>query len=60
MDQFVIDSWDKKEVSTILSALAAVDPRDLDYLESVLSDGGRGRFWKKVISDIRHVFEDNK
>lgn len=57
MKQFVIDSWGKDAVAGVLSALSAVENCDLDYLESKLDDGGRGRYWKSVIADLRKSFE---
>jgi hypothetical protein len=34
-------------------AMKAVDDQDWDYLKSKLGDGGRDRFWKEVIRDLR-------
>lgn len=31
----------------------AVDGQDWDYLFSVIPDGGRGRFWKAVLTEMR-------
>lgn len=52
----IIAAWDKAETAQILTALAAVDAQDLDYLQSCLNDSGMGQFWKAVIADLRPVF----
>ena len=54
--QKIIAAWNRDEVAVILSALSAVDEKDLDYLLSRLGDGGRDKFLASVISKIRPVF----
>jgi hypothetical protein len=31
----------------------AVDDRDWQYIASIIPDGGRGRFWKSVLAEMR-------
>ncbi len=31
----------------------AVDDQDWQYIASIIPDGGRGRFWKSVLAEMR-------
>lgn len=38
----------------------AVDAHDWQYIASVIPDGGRGRFWKSVLSEMRIALNETK
>lgn len=42
-----------QEISDLRHSFRAVDDEDWDYLLSTLSLGGRGRFWKAVLTEAR-------
>lgn len=58
--QDILAAWDRAEAAQVLTALSAVDEQDLDFLLSRLGDGGRDRFWKQVIADLRPVFMNQR
>lgn len=52
-NKFVIESWGEESAARILTALAAIEDDDMDYLLTRLDDGGKGKFWQRVIADLR-------
>lgn len=43
-----------EEIIRLRRPWRAVDGEDWLYLESVIPDGGRGRFWKAVFEEVRN------
>lgn len=39
---------------------SAVDDQDWQYLASLIPDGGRGRFWKAVLGEMRAALVDEQ
>lgn len=41
------------EIERLRAPFRACDEEDWQYLASVIPDGGRGRFWKAVLREVR-------
>ena len=48
------------EVDRLRAPFRAADDQDWEYLLSLLDDGGRGRFWKAVIAEIRSALKPER
>lgn len=48
----------ESDVRRLLKPWRAVDAQDWQYLVSVIPDGGRGRFWKAVLGEMRAALEN--
>jgi hypothetical protein len=47
------------EIDRLRRPFRAVDAQDWQYIASIIPDGGRGRFWKSVLAEIRVALETN-
>ena len=43
----------RDEISLLRKPWRGVDDQDWQYIASVIPDGGRGRFWKQVLAEMR-------
>lgn len=41
------------EIAKLRRPYRAVDGEDWDFIMGILGDGGRGRFWKAVLTEVR-------
>jgi hypothetical protein len=49
----------RRDLHAIKFALRSVDDQDWDFLLGQLGDGGRGRFWKTVVNELRPALAIN-
>lgn len=52
IDPFLIKGL-QAEMAKLRRPWRAVDAQDWQYINSVIPDGGRGRFWKQVLAEMR-------
>lgn len=48
------------EIERLRAPWHAVDNEDWRYIVGLIPDGGRGRFWKAVLYDMRAALEEKK
>jgi hypothetical protein len=47
----------ENDIAALRRPWRAVDDQDWNYIMSVIGDGGRDRFWKAVLTEMRTALE---
>lgn len=50
-------NWKCAEIERLRDPFRAVDAQDWEFVMGALPDGGRGRFWKAVLGEMRAALE---
>lgn len=51
-------NWKCAEIERLRDPFRAVDAQDWEFVMGALPDGGRGRFWKAVLTEMRAALEE--